>query len=528
MLININKYFPAVPYYDLNNEAGSVLNEEFDFVIIGAGIAGIVLAVSLYKKGKKVLLIETGKFKEDEFYQNLNQVVQSGKNLVNATWGRKRVIGGTGTAWGGQSLPFSSIDFQERNWVENSGWPINYLDLVPFYNEANRFMNIDDLDYDFDIFTLLRLHKTSFDDKLINYHFSKWAPEPDLSRLYKVLLRQHIPVLFNANVVAVDIDENGKADSISIKNLNCDTFNLKVKQLLIATGAIEASRLLLMSRNRVDRGIGSSSGWLGRCFMDHPCITVGEIDTKDPIKLQKVFNTHRYSGRNYSLRLSLSEEIQRNYQLLNASAGVMFYYPENVINPYDTLRNIFRLKNIGQLPIILKNADAYLNTLSFLIKHKLLYKHNAIPKLVFMLEQEPVRESFIDLSNHYDYFGNAKARINWTISKKTWHTLIYAINLVNKELQRLEIGEVKIADGINLNNGEWSDLLSDVNHHMGGTRMSNFQHEGVVNSDLCVWGHENIFVCSSSVFPTGSHSNPTLTLMALCLRLVNKLTSNNI
>ena len=97
--------------------------------------------------------------------------------------------------------------------------------------------------------------------------------------------------------------------------------------------------------------------------------------------------------------------------------------------------------------------------------------------------------------------------------------------MLKKEIERLQLGQVFLKDEIKYDNPGWMDLISDVNHHMGGTRISKTFDEGVVDSDLKVWDVDNLYVCSTAVFPTGSHSNPTVTMLALGLRLVNFLTS---
>jgi choline dehydrogenase-like flavoprotein len=83
---------------------------------------------------------------------------------------------------------------------------------------------------------------------------------------------------------------------------------------------------------------------------------------------------------------------------------------------------------------------------------------------------------------------------------------------------KLGLAEYKPYPHIRPDTADWKDHLSDVNHHMGGTRMSADASQGVVDPHLRVWGYENLYVMSASVFPTSSHSNPTLTLLALCQR----------
>jgi choline dehydrogenase-like flavoprotein len=104
-----------VPFIDFNVSLPPYDWSAFEYVIVGAGAAGILLAVKLTTNGRRVLLIESGHFALDDQRQALNEVEQSGKPLSNPVWARKRVIGGTTTVWGGQSLPFSSMDFELRD-----------------------------------------------------------------------------------------------------------------------------------------------------------------------------------------------------------------------------------------------------------------------------------------------------------------------------------------------------------------------------------------------------------------------------
>ena len=130
-----------MPYIDFNKQAINHLDYPFDFTVIGAGVAGILLAIKLMEKGKKVLVIESGHFEEDEQRQVLNEAEQTGKIVENVIIGRKRAIGGTSIAWGGQSLPFTQLDFEEKEWISDSGWPIKLRDLMPYYPIANRFLD---------------------------------------------------------------------------------------------------------------------------------------------------------------------------------------------------------------------------------------------------------------------------------------------------------------------------------------------------------------------------------------------------
>jgi choline dehydrogenase-like flavoprotein len=514
-----------MPFVDLNQQEISFTRDAFDVVIIGAGAAGILLALKLSERGKKVLLLESGHFTEDEHRQSLNEVEQTGKLLGTAVWGRKRAIGGTTIAWGGQSLPFSSVDFSERPWIANSGWPLKLADLAGYYPLANRFMKIDELDYDKDILELFHFDKPGFDQEKIWYHFAKWAPEPDFRRLYGDDLSRNVTVVYNAVMTRIDIDDvSGRVDSITISNYNDRQYKLPVQQLIIAAGGIETNRILLSNNHQSPAGLGGESGWLGKCFMEHPCTELGVVTTTDPYRLQYYFNTHIARKRRYSIRLSLTEKYQQDFKSLNASASIMFDYPGQQFDPYLEIRNFIRNRKFSGSKNLLTNTKAYALSTKAYLADKFYYKHKATARLVTMIEQEPLRESFISLSNRKDRFGTNLARINWQVSKKSWDTAIGFTGMLKEEFHRLSIGELTTLPKIDSSNDDWESCLTDVNHHMGGTRMSESPREGVVNKNMQVWGHDNLYLCSTSIYPTSSHSNPTLTLLALSLRLVDFLT----
>ncbi len=67
--------------------------------------------------------------------------------------------------------------------------------------------------------------------------------------------------------------------------------------------------------------------------------------------------------------------------------------------------------------------------------------------------------------------------------------------------------------------------LSGNYHFIGATRMSPDPRDGVVNANCKVHGVDNLYVAGCSVFPTGGHANPTLTIVALAIRLADHLRS---
>lgn len=509
-----------MPFIDLDTkQVGSYVPPPADFVIVGAGTAGIVLAVKLTREGKSVMLIEAGEFGENEEKQKLNTVEQTAKLLKNAVWGRKRAIGGTTISWGGQSLPFTPLDFEERDWVQNSGWPIGFSDLEPYYKAADAFMGIDTMDYKADIFPKIKLKDPGIDPGIFDFHVAKWTNSKNFYEQHKKILEEKICVIYNAQLTRINKNADNRISGIEVFNFKNDTFHFAVKNLIITAGTIETVRILL------NNNLGDHSGLAGKYFMDHPCIEVGTIDTDHLYRLQKLFNTHIWNGHKYSLRLSLSKIFQQQNQLLNCSASIMFRPPKGTFDIYEELKSFMRDHKIKRLITMSWSFKTILKSgFAFLI-HRFYFKSKALAKLSIMIEQEPAEDSYIALSSARDQFKTPLALIHWTITKKSWNTAVATANALKKQIEDLNLGKVKLYDHINIQTPGWENHLSDVCHNMGGCRMSSVPEDGVVDRDLRLWEVQNLYICSQAVFPTGSHSNPVLTMLALALRLADHLTT---
>lgn len=487
-------------------------NLSFDITIIGCGAAGILLALKLADGGKKVCMIESGNFDYSTLKQNLNEVKQTGKFLSNAVEGRRRIVGGTTTAWGGQSLPFTDFDFAKRPWLEIPEWPLEFEEVSKYYKEANKFMRVDELNYSTDIFKKIKVKVPAFDSNKIIYHVAKWAPEPDFKKMYYDDIEKNVTVYYNAQLTKINTS-HGRATSITVANFESLKYTLPVNELIIASGGIETVRILLTN------DVGDKSGLIGKGFMDHPCIKVAYAAVKDLYSFQRYFNTHKFKGLKYSIRMSTAPGFQQDSKILNCSASFMFLPKSTINDPYAELKNFIKDKRINRLPKIIRNAPKILKSLSALIKHRFFYKPDAEVTLVMMTEQECLQNSSIKLSEEEDSFGVPKANINWDISEKSWETVFKSAVMIKAELERLGLAKINLLDNIYRANKNWKENLFDVNHHMGGARMGTSPEDSVTNKNLQLWGIENTYLCSSAVFPTTSHSNPTLTILALGCRL---------
>ena len=94
--------------------------------------------------------------------------------------------------------------------------------------------------------------------------------------------------------------------------------------------------------------------------------------------------------------------------------------------------------------------------------------------------------------------------------------------LVAEELGRLGLGHLRYDDWLLASDAPWPPVPIKC-HHIGTTRMSDDPRRGVVDRECRVHGIENLWIAGSSVFPTSGFANPTLTILALTLRLASQL-----
>ena len=498
-----------------------------DYTIVGAGAAGILLATKLTNKGFKVHLIESGDLNINK--ESQNKVISDNKKMKDsAINGRKRIVGGTTTKWGGQSLPFDKIDFIYRDWIKTSGWPISYEDINNFYNEANNFMNIDQYGYERLLLNKLKIKDPFLDNNELEYRLSKWAPEPNFYKKYKDDITFNYTTIYNALLTEIVFSKDNSVSSINLTNGNKSKYNVKVNNLIIACGGIETTRILLLN-------LPKKPAYLGFGFMEHLHINVGNVIAKNLFKFQKLFNTRFSNLRKFTVRIMPSEALQETEKLVNCSA-LFDFLPKNNFDPkkeaytfikrlsFDYKKFDFKWSSFRRYYRILTSLIKSILTLIFYRFYYAPYNSNI--RLNIIAEQIPDKTNKIRLSTKKDIYGNRLADMDWKIPHESWKSIVTFSNKLKANLENIDGVKVTLNSNICLENKDYAKDIDPLYHHMGGCRMSKKSSNGVVNSDLQVWGHPNLYVCSSAVFPTGSHSNPTLTILALACRLANKFSKH--
>lgn len=474
--------------FDLSNPSGGRPAPGHDVCIAGAGPAGIVLALSLAEKGLRVLLLEGGGLDDAGEASDSYQLEQPDSAIrYAAEASRRRYFGGTTAHWGGWSVPFSEIDFEARGPLP--GWPIGFSDLAKHYPRASEFceINIDT----FEPSTLGNEH-TIFEHEGQGFR-NQWfgfSPPTRFGQRYRdeIVGSESIDLLIHANVVGIE-HSDGVVKALEVRSLDGQAFRASAAQHVLAMGGIECTRLLLAA-SKDQPILGNRGDWLGYGFMDHYGYRPGWLLSDARLSY---FRVETPAGPTMPV-LTPDPDLLREFDLNN------FCIMSTPVRPDDTLGRHYGDSRVLGLP------------------GEQIARH----RLQMVCEPTPTRASRISLSNEQDALGLPRVQLAWHIDD--WD--IAYINRASDQLARwvgaMGIGRMQRSAPLD---DEGRRSRNATFHHMGTTRMSDSAETGVVDGHCRVFDTENLFVASSSVFPRGGFANPTISIVALSLRLAEHLAS---
>lgn len=500
-----------------------------DVCIIGSGVIGLALIRELEGSGLSVVVLESGGEARESAIADLQTSIVHGGHFHGATEGRARQLGGTSNIWGGQALPMDPIDFARRDWVPNSGWPIAFDTLLPFYRRAATFLDIDDRDFDHDVFARFGIKQPDWlPSSALRYHVSKWAPVPRLIDLHRrsIARSSTIRLVLHANLTDIATSTAGDhVDRVTARSLDGHSIDVHARRFVLATGAIETARILLAASRRNGRPIGDGHALVGRYLMDHPSGAIGELRSADEAQTQRLFNLLYIGRRKYSARLSLSDVVQREEHLLNMSCGFNFVAPPD--GAIDVLRRGMagiRARSVRQVAAAGLQAIAALPAMAYwgwqrTVRHRAVYPGARIT-LVVNCEQSPSPDNQVSLAAETDAFGIPRSEISWTPGAATEAGARRFAHLLRQCFADGHAGEIVVQRWID--DPSEPTTLQDAFHPMGTTRMAESPREGVVDSDCRMFGLDNLWIAGTAPFPTAGHSNPTFTAIALAVRLADQ------
>lgn len=499
-----------------------------DLCIVGTGAAGLLIAREFCATGAAVVMLEGGDWSATHANQELFDGEVRDGAFRGLKEGRIRIFGGATTLWGGQCIRLDPIDFEQRSWVPFSGWPISYRDLKRFYEMAEMRLGIAPDAFKSDVWRRFGITSVDFDAAQLNSIFGVFIQRPNLAQRYRAELKaaSNIRILLRANVLGIATNAYGtRVSRVDFQTLNGISGSVHARSVILCAGGIENARLLLLSNDRCQHGLGNDRGLVGRYLQDHPCGRTALITTSNPRLLQDHYNMLYGRGVNYLPKIALSEAGQRRARVLNCVGRLAYeYHPGSGIQILRELLANVRAGNWApRLPTKLARIARSTPELAE-SAWRVMYKGLSPaprPARIFLeafSEQTPNPNSRVTLSDRRDRLGLPQVKIDWRLDAVTGDTLREFTVLVGKELKRLGLGTVQPADWLSEPELRYPNVV-DSFHPAGTTRMAESQAGGVVDINSQVYGISGLYVAGSSVFPTSGAANPTLTIAALALRL---------
>ena len=526
-------------------------------MVIGGGAAGLCLAHALASKRVKVAVLEAGGAKKtaksQEFYRG--EVVDPTVHPWTHNY-RVRAIGGTSTIWGGRAIPFDPIDFEQRSWVPGSGWPFGHETLADYYRhaletaEAGRpaFSPADALPGAQPELAL------GLDGDFVETTIERFSRPTNFWRRYGAELEtsENAAVFLDSPATRIQLNRDGKTiDGIEVAGPDGTRKTVRGSRYVLALGGLETTRLLLASNDVRPDGIGNERGHLGRNYMSHLCTTAGAITFSGPPD-KVAYDYARDDGGIYvRRRLWLTEKAQREFALLNTTFRTHLPDPSNPAHGDAILSAMFLVKDmvlyeysrkfaenpvtwrarmrhvgnvVGQPLRLARFGVGWLNN-RVLADRKLpsvvLGSHDNRYELEFHAEQAPNPDSRLTLAAERDQLGMPRLKVDWRVTELDLESLKRSYALLAGELQKSGAGRLDYDPENLVARAKKHGVVGG--HHIGTARMSVDERDGVVDPACRVHGVDNLFVASAAVFPSSGQANPTLTLIALALRLADHL-----
>jgi choline dehydrogenase-like flavoprotein len=467
----------------------------YDFVVIGAGVAGLFLAEKFAPAGR-VLVIEAGGKDPGGLGEGYYDIDSTGRPY-GALGKRLSSFGGTSNHWGGHSHPLSPAIFGNRPGYP--GWPITYADYALHLSEAQSWVHLGAFEK--------APGSTEIERDLLNraenltaLHFQFSNPIlrlGDAATQQRYAARPGIDIVLDTRVTDIHLDDGGTTvKSLDLFHLPSGaTASAPVKLLFLATGGIENPRLMLWSGRKYATGNPFSGGpnlLTGKYFMEHPSVSPVEIYIDSRADLSALA-PHANADRMENVVLRPSDAFLSAHNL--PRFGMHFQDP-----PQPASTDIEIQSNQD---LFVAHSTGYTRIMPF-----------------FIFEQTPDPSSYVALSQKFGRDQTPLARLNWAISPDELQRYRQAVLLFCGLLNQYGLAKSRFTgDSVN---ADWSTLgFGDAAHQMGTTRMAHTAAGGVVDSNCKVFGIDNMYVAGASVFPTTDYVNPTLNLTALAARLAS-------
>ena len=389
-------------FSDLNN-TGMIKNTYggYDVTIVGAGAAGITLALKLSKYGKKVALVEAGGLEYSEESQQLYRAKTVGDQYFELDVARLRYFGGTTNHWNGWCRTFEREDFNRGYLGNEYNWPIDFEELDVYLSEACEILEIQSKFNDV----------TSMDPdvEIIDFNFS--PPVRFGSKYFETLQADpFVDIFLNSNLI--DEKSYGNQEtSIKVDSYNGNVSTIASQNFVFAMGGIENSRYLLWLQLKYGNTFISDECPVGQYWMEHPHFKLG----------QAIVNRDKVSESYYSI----SPQAQIDDGIMNCGFRVEHL---NIEGTRAIINDILCVApSLGQSLVSLAGK-------------------NLVCGAIFRAawEQSPEIHNRISLDGEKDKFGIPKPILNWRKTELDRKTVISSVARFNDWLLRIDGGRIQL------------------------------------------------------------------------------------
>lgn len=524
-----------------------------DVAIVGGGFAGLIVARELAESGCRTCLLESGGSTAEPGPQGLAAVTSAG-DLAPVTEGWRQ-LGGSAHLWNtyiGSSrpaarfIPLDPIDFEERDWVPHSGWPLDAREMDAFYRRARRVCGVAGEEGDGGT---PPGRPGCFDGGGFRTTVEDFGPasvftgeQPAAAARWR-----RVTALVHATAVEIETNEAGTAAAaVRAAPGPGRGFTVAARVIVLAAGAIENARLLLLSTATHRAGLGNRHDLVGRYFMDHHRVNGGHLVPADRRVFDRaaVYDLRPVGSRFATGKLTPSAELLRRERMLNSSTLFWPRPPRRADQAVDSARAVARdlrrlrvtRETLGHLRGAAAGSGYLAGTGLRLAFHQRTFppdigrgRWSLLPanharfstfELVHQCEQAPDRDNRVTLGGERDELGLPRPKVASRWSEADLRSIARLHDLLAAHFARSGLGRVV---------REPSEAVVDLHnpggmhHHLGTTRMHRDERRGVVDADCRLHGVGNLFVASGSVFPTGGYANSSLTIAALSIRLADHL-----
>ncbi|MCA1469229.1 GMC family oxidoreductase [Bradyrhizobium sp. IC3195] len=527
-----------------------------DFCVVGAGPAGIALALALADFGHSVLLVESGEetptlsTRELTWAELRNKQTHAPSEIASC-----RAFGGTSWWWGGRCVPFDQVDFEHRPFAPGTEWPLSYNEMTGWYSKAAEFLNCGTGTFEKEPGDWAQPGQISISIR----ELERWTPDTNLQRTYLKRVResQAITLLLGATLTDIHLDkESGQVREISLADRNKAT-KASVRVCILACGGLETTRIMLLLKRKYSTILPSADAVLGKFYMGHISGKIADVVFSEP-ELIDEFDFFTENGHFARRRFTLSKETLKRQELLNIAfwtdnppfhdashgSGILSAVWLMLATPCIGRRLVsegVRVSHVGPGPYtikshlinIVRSPTSVLSSAMLLLHERYLSSPRKPGFLVrnkggryalhYHAEQLPTKNSYVTLSDELDPLGVPRLAIDFNYSELDARSVVRAHRILDQFLRSSRAGYLAYRAAQEELVTRVMEQASDGYHQLGTTRMGRDPASGIVDENCKVHGTRNLFLLSGSVFPSSGQANPTFLIVALAFRLASHL-----